>query len=187
MRQQIIITLILSIVLSFAMAIRLIYFDNISDHAAYYFLSIFWICGVLIVIFMINILWHAFKGRDAIRNTEPSLIWPNRRKTYRIIYPNYDRPKLYIDCADNQAKRQLEYAILDLSQNGICFIDDGSLGAVHSFEGRILFKDGKAVTVNGTILRNHKQQVSAQLTSDLGWSVILDEQRRLLYHTKPVR
>lgn len=187
MRQQYLITFILGVILSITLAIRLIYFQGVHGHSAFYFLSLFWICGVLMVIFILNIAWHLYRGHSMSKNAEPSLTWPNRRKTYRIIYPNYDRPTLFIHNADRQIKRQLECAILDLSQNGICFVDDGSLGPIRSFEGKILFQNGETLNVKGSILRNHKRQVSAKLNHDIDWAVILDEQRRLLSQTKPAR
>lgn len=185
MRHQIIITAILSVALSIALFIRLNYVKELSGHTAYYFLTIFWICGVLIVIFVLNIAWHLLHGH-ASRNTQPTMAWTNRRKTYRIIYPNYKRPILFVERADNQTKRRLEYPVLDLSQNGLCFLDDGSLGAIHALEGRIQFQNGETISIHGSVLRNHKDQVSVELDHDIGWSVILDEQRRLLSDTKPI-
>lgn len=187
MRQQILITLILGVILSIALAIRLIFIEDVEGHTAFYFLSLFWICGVLMVIFILNIIWHLYRGHSASRNAKPTLTWPNRRKTYRIIYPNYDRPTLFIHRADQHVRRQLECDILDLSQNGICFVDDGSLGPIQTFEGKILFQNGETMPVKGSILRNHKRQVSAKLNHDIDWAIILDEQRRLLSETKPAR
>lgn len=185
MRQQIIITLILSVVLSVALAIRMTYFQNVGGYKAYPFLTITWICAVLIAILLFNIVYQLIRGRNPSPHGRSTVLWPNRRKTYRIIYPAYERPKLFVERADNQAKRQLEYPVLDLSQNGLCFLDDGSLGAMHSIEGRILLKDGETIRINGKVLRNQNGHISVQLFRGIDWSTILNEQRRLLSHTKP--
>lgn len=187
MRQQIIITVILSIALCIAVSIKLMFFPILSDHTAYYFHSIFWICGVLVVIFLLNILWHFFIGYRPPSNTRPTMGWPNRRKSYRIIYPNYMRPKLIVDTVDSHDKRQLEYPVMDLSQDGLCFIDDGSLGNFHWFTGRIHFLSGNSIQIGGHLLRNQKGQISVQLDQGIGWPTILNEQRQLLSQTKPVK
>ncbi len=187
MRQQIIITLILSVVLSIAATLKLLYFQEPNRQIAYFFLTLFWICGVLIAIFVFNILWQFMHRHKPAPDNRPVLGWPNRRKSYRIIYPNYMRPTLIVDSADNQDKRQLEFPVLDLSQNGLCFIDDGSLGAIQSFSGHILFQNGEISAIKGLVVRNVKSQISVQLNQGIGWSTILKEQRHLLTQTKPAR
>jgi hypothetical protein len=187
MRQQIIITLILSVVLSIAATVKLLYFPEPKQQIAYFFLILFWICAVLIVIFMFNILWQFLHRHKPTPDIRPVMSWPNRRKSYRIIYPNYMRPTLIVDSADHQEKRQLEFPVLDLSQNGLCFIDDGSLGAIQSFSGRILFQDGEINSIKGLVIRNNKSQISVQLNQGIGWSTILKEQRQLMAQTKPAR
>ena len=186
MRQQIIISFILAAVLSISVLIKQVYFPKLSSHSAYYFYSIFWICGVLIVIFIIHIIWRlATTDRRNPQHIKPSIIWPNRRKSYRIIYPDFVRPILVVEKADNQARRQLEYPVVDLSQEGICFIDDGSLGSADVIDGHIRFNTGERLSVTGILLRRNQNNISVQLTRSIAWPVILKEQRRLMTYLKP--
>ena len=186
MRQQLIISVILAVVFVAALLIKLQYFPKLSGQNAYYFLSIFWICGMLIAIFLINMIWHLVAGhRIPKKSRRSTIIWPNRRKSYRIIYPNFIRPTLIVESADNLAKRHLEYPVVDLSQEGICFLDDGSLGTIDVFSGHIRFNHGDRLTIAGKVLRRNKNHVSVQLNHAIGWSVILKEQRRLMSYLKP--
>jgi hypothetical protein len=186
MRQQLIISVILAVVFITALLIKLLYFPKLSGQNAYYFLSIFWICGVLIAIFLLNIIWYLLTGHRISKKSRKSTIsWPNRRKNYRIIYPNFIRPTLVVERADNFAKRQLEYPVVDLSQEGICFLDDGSLGTIDIFSGHIRFNHGDKLTVSGKVLRRKENHVSVQLHHAIDWSMILKEQRRLMSYLKP--
>jgi hypothetical protein len=184
MRQQITITIFLSVVLSITVVVKLTFFPLLNSQTAYFFLSIFWICGVLVVIFLLNILWHLFDSHKSSRPHEFGMGWPNRRKTYRIIYPSHMRPKLIVESADNQIKRQLEYLVIDLSQDGLCFIDDGSLGPVQSLTGRLIFQSSESTPIKGLVLRKQNNQICVQLKQGLDWPMIITEQRRLLTGTK---
>lgn len=116
---------------------------------------------------------------------ETSVVWPNRRRSYRIIYPDFVRPILVIERTDNLVKRDLEYQVVDLSQDGICFLDDGSLGSAESVHGYIRFENGTKLTISGKLLRYEQNRISVKLTRSIGWSMILKEQRRIMAILKP--
>lgn len=116
---------------------------------------------------------------------EAPFFWPNRRRSYRIIYPDFACPILVVDRADNMAKRHLEYPVVDLSQDGICFMDDGSLGSAESLHGHIRFKNGTTLTIAGKLHRYRENHIGVELTRPIGWPVILKEQRRLMGLLKP--
>jgi hypothetical protein len=185
MRQQFIISFILATVLGVTFVIKRLYYPVLSGHNAYYFLSIFWICGILVAIFTIHMIWQLARVRRRSQPMEAPVFWPNRRRTYRIIYPDFARPILVIERADDLVKRDLEYPVVDLSQGGICFIDDGSLGSAESLHGHIRFEDGTKLTISGKLLRYKQNHISVELTRSIGWSVILKEQRRLMAILKP--
>jgi hypothetical protein len=187
MRQRIIIIIILAVVFGAALAIRQTCFPEPGGHAAYYFYSIFWICGLLIAIFGLTIFWQTFQGSRQCHATRTYLSWPNRRKCYRIIYPEFISPTLVVENADNMPKRSLEYPVIDLSQDGICFLDDGSLGSVEQISGHIRFQSGETLTIAGRLLRRRNDQISVQLNRSIAWSVIMREQRRLMTCLKPAR
>lgn len=187
MRQRVTTTIILAAVLGAVLVIRRTCFPEAGGHTAYYFLSIFWICGLLIAIFGLSILWQLFQGAQPRHDTRPYLFWPNRRKSYRIIYPEFICPMLIIETADNMPKRHLEYPVIDLSQDGICFLNDGSLGSVGQLSGHIRFHNGETLNIAGRLLRCKDNYISVQFNHSIAWSVIMKEQRRLMTYLKPVR
>jgi hypothetical protein len=185
MRQQFIISIILAIVFGVAFVIQRLFFPVLSGHSAYYFLSIFWICALLIAIFAIHMIWQSATGRNVSKTPKAPIIWPNRRRSYRIVYPDFLRPVFVIERADNLARRDLEYPVIDLSQGGVCFMDDGSLGAAESLQGQLHFGNGNRLAISGKLLRRNQNHLSLELTRPIGWSVILKEQRRLIAILKP--
>jgi hypothetical protein len=185
MRQQLIISFILATIFGVTLVIKRLYFPVLSGHNAYYFLSIFWICGILVAIFAIHMIWQSATGHRRPQPTEGEVFWPNRRRSYRIIYPDFVCPTLVVERADNLAKRDLEYPVIDLSQGGICFMDDGSLGSVESLHGHIRFQNGTKLTISGKLLRCKQNHISVELTHSINWPVILKEQRRLMAILKP--
>ena len=185
MRQQFIISFILATVLGVTLVIKRHYFPVLSGHNAYYFFSIFWICGLLIAIFTVHMIWQSAACRQRPQLRKAPVFWPNRRRSYRIIYPDFASPILVVAHADNLAKRNLEYPVVDLSQDGICFLNDGSLGSVESVHGHIRFGNGNRIVISGKLLRRERNQISVQLTHPIDWSVILEEQRRLMATLKP--
>jgi hypothetical protein len=185
MRQQFIISLILAALFGATFVIKRIFYPVLSGHNAYYFLSIFWICGLLVAIFVIHMIWQLAAGRRKPQPMETPVFWPNRRRSYRIIYSDFVRPILVVERADDQAKRNLEFLVVDLSQDGICFVDDGSLGSVESLHGHIRFDNGTKLTISGKPIRRKQNYISVELTRSIGWAVILKEQRRLMAILKP--
>jgi hypothetical protein len=185
MIQQFIISLILGTVFGVALLIKHLYYPVLSGHHAYYFLSIFWICGSLVAIFTSHMIWQWATGRKKSHPRKAPVVWPNRRRSYRIIYPDFMRPVLVVERADNLTERNLEYPVIDLSQDGICFMDDGSLGSAESLHGHIRFGNGNRLTISGKLLRRTQNHSSVELTHSIGWPLILKEQRRLMAILKP--
>ncbi len=184
MRQQLITTFALFIILCAALLIKVVYFPVIYGYIAYYFISIFWICGMLMAIFLLNIVWQAFFASKTTKTGLSDIAWPNRRKTFRIIYPSAMRPKLVMETADNQKLRNLEFPVLDLSQEGGCFLNDGSLGDIDQFSGCIYFDSGDHVRVAGHFIRQSDNQVSVRFNRPIHWSTLLQEQRRVMSYLK---
>jgi hypothetical protein len=185
MRQHIIIIIFLTVILSIAIALKLAYFPKITGHTAFYFHTTFWICGILITILSYSILWNLLTSKKGGKTIRPHAFWPNRRETFRIIYPAFIRPTLVIDQIDGTNKRHLEFSIVDLSQEGSCFIDDGCLGEMNLFSGRIRFINGETTRVDGKFIRKNGDHVSVQFKRAINWSTLLHEQRRLIGQLKP--
>lgn len=184
MRQQLIITIILTLILSIAISLKLIYFPRLHGHAGFYFYSTFWICGILITVISLNMLWHIISSKNGGSKHRPYAFWPNRRETFRIIYPAFIQPRLIVEQVDGITKRQLEFPIVDLSQEGSCFIDDGCLGDMNTFSGVVRFNNGDVIRVAGKLIRKKGDYVSVRFSKSIGWSVLLEEQRRLMVHMK---
>ncbi len=186
MRQQFIITLFLGIVLTVAVCIKFAYFPKLFGHTAFYFHSTFWICGILITVLSLNMLWNSMITKKGAKHLRPYAFWPNRRNTFRIIYPAFIRPMLIIDAIDGNDRRQLEFSVVDLSQEGGCFIDDGCMGEMKTFSGKIRFQSGDTVSVTGEFIRRKVDHVSVRFTRAISWPKLLEEQRRVLVHMKPI-
>jgi hypothetical protein len=185
MRQQLIVTISLSIILLISICVKLAFFPKPDGHTAYYFQSTFWICGLLITVISFNLIWNVFFSKKNAPRHRPHTFWPNRRNTFRIIYPAFIRPTLIVETIDGRHKRQLEFSIFDLSQEGSCFIDDGSLGEMNSFSGWIRFRSGEAVSISGEFIRRRGDHVSVQFRRAISWPTLLEEQRQVLVHMKP--
>lgn len=185
MRQQLITTILLAIILSVAICIKMLYYPKLYGHTAFYFHSTFWICGILITIISFNLIWHWATARKSGQKPRPYAFWPNRRKTFRIIYPAFLRPIIIIDTANDVKRRQLEFSIVDLSQEGCCFLDDGSLGEMNVFTGRVQLNNGNTITVTGRFIRRKGDHISVRFERAIGWPTLLEEQRRVLVHMKP--
>lgn len=187
MRQQILLTILFSSVFLVTLVIKILYYPKLYGQNAYYFLSTFWICGVLVVIFLTNIIWHWFAGPGPTEKKSNFIAWPNRRKTFRIIYPSFYRPTLIMDKADHWPKRNLEFQVIDISQEGICFIDDGSMGEMAHFSGRVIFRNGDQHRISGRFIRRHEDHISVHFNRSLEWSTLLAEQRRVMNFMRPVK
>jgi hypothetical protein len=186
MRQQLLVTISLSIILLLSIYIKFAFFPKPDGHTAYYFQSTFWICGLLITVISLNLIWNAFVHKKGAPRHRPHAFWPNRRNTFRIIYPTFIRPALIVETIDDRPKRQLEFSIVDLSQEGSCFIDDGSLGEMKSFSGCIRFRSGVTVSISGQFIRRRGDHVSVRFRHAINWPTLLEEQRQVLVHMKPV-
>ena len=187
MRQPLIITILLIVILFPTIVVKHLYFPVLQGQSAYYFLSVFWICGILIVVFSLNLIWrHFFSCKRNVGTDDIYVDWANRRTSFRIIYPAFIRPVLVVEEIDNDPRRQLEFPVMDLSQGGSCFIDDGSLGVMERFSGHIRFNNGDRIKVAGKLIRKIGDQVSVQFQNALDWSTLLNEQRRVLAQIKSV-
>jgi hypothetical protein len=184
MRQQFIVTIFLFFFLILTVAIKNLYFPALQGQSAYYFLSMFWICGILIVILGLNLIWRRFISSQKSSGMGAYTQWANRRTTFRIIYPTFLRPTLVVEEIDGHPQRHLEFPIVDLSQGGSSFLDDGSLGTMNLFSGHIRFNSGDSTRVTGKLIRKTGSQVSVQFIESMSWSTLLYEQRRVLARMK---
>jgi hypothetical protein len=151
MRQQLIVTTGFVVFLLLTVVIKILYFPELHGQSAFYFLSVFWICGILIAILGLNLIWRSFISSQKPSGASTNTQWANRRTTFRIIYPAFLRPTLVVEEIDGLSQRHLEFPIVDLSQGGSSFLDDGSLGTMEHFSGHIRFNSGDCARVAGTL------------------------------------
>lgn len=185
MRQKLIVITGIVVFLILTAVIKNLYFPELHGQSAYYFLSTFWICGILIAILGLNLIWRRFISPQEPSGANTDTQWANRRTTFRIIYPAFLRPTLVVEDIDGLPKRHLEFPIVDLSQGGSSFLDDGSLGTMARFSGHIRFNSGDCARVAGNLIRKTGSQVSVQFIEAMSWSTLLNEQRRVLARMKP--
>ena len=185
MRQQLIASIVLFGFTCGVLLIKIIYFKIITKEEAFYFYLLFWTGGLLSVILASNVLWQRFGRRPEVVRKQPvHFTWPNRRQSFRLVYPISHRPLIVIERTGDQPLRHLEYPVVDISEGGICFLDDGTSGAVEDFSGRLVFKQGKNMRIAGTIVRRVGERISVQLHRNIAWQTILKEQRRLMSKLK---
>ena len=72
----------------------------------------------------------------------------------------------------------------NLSREGVCFIDDGSLGMVKKVSGVIRLGSGEQIKVRGTVVRMDGRHVRVRLESGIIARIHLEEQRRALRQAK---
>ena len=185
MRNQMITIAVLGFLMGVAGLFKSLYYPHLAGNSAYLFLSLLWVAGIVIAILGLNMLWRQASTRRVSQNRGTSFVWPNRRKNFRIIYPAHIRPSLIVEMADGQPRRHLQYQVVDLSEEGICFIDDGSLGPIESFSGYLRLKQSDNVRVTARVIRRLDDHICVQLQGSLAWRTILQEQRRILAQIKP--
>ena len=152
-------------------------------HGVSFLLStLFWISGALSVALTAIILFG--KKRRAIDSKgHPTSVKPgNRRQSFRVEYPIDLRPILIIEKSDTKTRRRLEFPVVDLSEDGIRFIDDGSLGEVNALTGQLQFHNGALRPISGTVVRRMDQHMCLCLQQGLAWSTLLEEQRVVIRH-----
>lgn len=147
--------------------------------------AIFWmfmaLCSIIIVVLCINQLIEGRRNRcspkgttDVCRNSE------NRRKSFRVTYPENQRPIFIVEIIDNHKNRPLEYSVVDISEEGIRFANDGSLGQAKMLAGRLQFFNGEIKTIACQIVRRDEQYICAQLKHSITWATLIREQRRMI-------
>lgn len=163
-----------------AFAIKAQYFPRLSSDGAYLFWSLVTIIAMIVVVLSIQQLIEGRRSPQKRPRSISSSIEANRRKSFRVTYPAHIRPILVVEKVNEQSKRHLEYQVVDISEEGICFIDDGSLGKAKQVAGRLQFKNGETKPVICDIVRRHNNRVSVRLQRNIAWSALLKEQRKIM-------
>lgn len=108
----------------------------------------------------------------------------NRRETYRIHYPEGERPRFGILGGGGEAEPRW-FEVLDASEEGIRFRAGDGFSPGDEVEGRVEFPTGRWARVQGTVVRVEGDQVGLSLTRTIPGSIIVEETRRLRDHLRP--
>lgn len=180
MRRQFVIISILVCLAVALQGVKWIFFPHVLGYAAYGFNSLILIMLIAPGVLALNLLYLSqIKHRRPVITASDSNRF-NRRRSYRVTYPNKYRPRLIIDQTDRLLRRELEFAVIDLSQDGACFNDNGSLGPAGSISGCIKLDNEKSLPISGKVVRLKGSQVCVRFFHPIAWTVLLEEQRRLL-------
>lgn len=181
MRKQLITIAILTIVLIIAWSDLVIDSRSLSSDWAFLYWMTVATCAVVVLALSVNCL---LEGRTKPEARPGRITLLNRRESFRVVYPEEFRPTLLVEQVDNITQRSLEFSIVDISEEGICFMDNGILGKAKSIIGRIVFKDGETTHVAFNIVRRHGKRISVRLQSPLPWATLIREQQKMLLSNK---
>ncbi len=170
--------------LTFFLVAALICKSIVFKSLGYTGIRLYWmsvaLCAIIVVILCANQLVEGRRHRVKPQKKRARISDPNRRKSYRVTYPSDLRPILIVDKLDNAKKRTLEYPVVDISEEGIRFINDGSLGKATEVAGKIQFHNGETQLIVCTVIRQDSRYICAELKYNIAWSTILNEQRRMM-------
>ena len=159
----------------------MIWYPHVTGYAAYGIWSISLLLFFIPIPIFANTLLRLFSKATLSTLRPLSSGWLNRRKSFRVIYPSELRPRLIIDATDAGFRRRLEFSVIDLSQDGIRFLDDGSLGQAQNISGKIRLISQQADSlISGSVIRLNGKHVCVNFTYPLPWKLLLAEQRHLL-------
>ena len=144
------------------------------------FSTLFWISGALSMVLAAMVV---FGRKQSVTDQERPSIQSrslNRRQSFRIEYPTELRPTLIIEASDVKLEHQVELPVIDLSEDGIRFVDDGQLMGANELAGQLRFNSGETVAISGTVVRRTDQHICLCLQHGLTWATLLEEQRVLI-------
>lgn len=178
------IKIIIAPIISAALTILVIlarnhWFPEPSHQVGYYFLSIILTGAILTVIFLIQLALR-LKRPQRMPKASTARKEPNNRESYRLHYPDDQRPKIMVAQAGSKAGRRLQLEVLDMSEKGLSLTNNDLLGIGETVFGTILFPRGESLSVTGTVVHRGEVKLGVNLHCFIPHSVYMKEQRRLL-------
>ncbi len=158
------------------------YFPAPSARTAYQFTAFFF-AAVGVMALLVSSM-ASERSRRARRVNLDKYI-DNRRETFRIPYPEDERPKLLAESDGAVPGVPGVFEVLDVSEEGVRFRADLDLEPGHVVRGEVVFPTGRRARVEGTVVRRDGDQVSLRLRRTVPGSIIVEETRRLRSHLKP--
>ena len=161
--------------------VRLVYFRDLTGYESYTYVALCWIATASTLLLALEWVWSKHRADTLAKPAIPKHRWLNRRRFFRIDYRAQDEwPVVVVQFADNLPRHQLIYRIYDLSEEGICFKDDNSLGRATIISGFVRWSNGEKDLFQGTIVRRREAQICIQLDRKLNERSVYADQRRLI-------
>jgi len=178
-------TAVLLIVAAVAAAawFKVVYYPHPSARASYYFAA-FVFGAIAAIALLLSSMAREKHRRERLRWTE--LYAGNRRETFRIPYPEDERPEFVLE-PEPAGRGKAVAPVLDVSEEGVRFVLRPPLDVGTEVRGTIRFPKGEVVPVAGRVVRVQEDQVCLHLTRPVPARVIVEETRRLRDHLKPRR
>lgn len=180
MRQQLVIISALIGIAVGLQGLKLTFFPSVTGYTAYGFNSLTLVLIFVTIVLVLNLIYLRLLQHQSPMTADNESKRHNRRRSYRITYPAKCRPRLVIETTDRILRRELEFTVIDLSQDGVCFNDDGSLGVAGNLSGCIKVSNENKLSISGRVVRLKGNQVCVQFFQPISWTTLLAEQRRLL-------
>lgn len=95
-----------------------------------------------------------------------------KRSFFRVVYHQPEaRPRLQVAAAD--------FAVSDISQSGLRFINDRKIFLARTIQGKITFSDGETVNITGKVEWKKNDEISLLLKEHIPHTTISKEQHRI--------
>ena len=158
------------------------YFPAPSARTAYQFTAFFF-AAVGVMALVVSSM-ASERSRQA-RRVKLEKYMDNRRETFRIPYPEGERPRLVAEDDGAGGGVSGVFDVLDVSEEGVRFRAGLDLEPGRVVRGEVVFPTGKRARVEGTVVRRDGDQISLRLRRTVPGSIIVEETRRLRSHLKP--
>jgi hypothetical protein len=156
------------------------WFPNPSNQVSYYFLSLILSGSILTVIFIFRLALIALGPRKIeIDNGRPHA-GDNKRESFRLHFPEDDRPKMVVEQSRPNARRHLQLEVLDMSESGLSLTGNDLIHLNETIFGKILFSGGENLRVAGTVVYQQTDKIGLNLHCFIPHAIYMKEQRRLL-------
>jgi hypothetical protein len=147
---------------------------------AYYVVNLIIISATVMVALALSLIISYASKRKAAAHDPGASGLPNRRDHYRISYEAGQRPILRIEAPSLELTGEHEFDVLDISEQGIRFLNDRNVHFRDTVQGALVFIDNDTVMIEGQIVRETGAQLSLKLSSPIPFKSIIKEQRRII-------
>jgi len=151
--------------------------------------QVFAVAGfAFLVLALVAVLWDGGRRRKGSREGRAgaSLLDPNnRRETFRIPYPEDERPIFRLAGAHRGIAAGEALEVLDLSEEGLRLALPAGGELSGTVEGELCLAGGHAAPVTGTVVRGRDGEAALGFTRALPAGLVLAEQRRLRARLRP--